>query len=155
MKNIILITFFLFIGFQLIAQEKGVIVQACDGPLYNYQSKKADLIKGEDYIYRLVQKKAEPIEGFDVFLKNLSVNIKEQLQDKIKRPLTLKHIIIKIRVVVEKDGTLTNMTILEDKLNLANDVFDIIKKESKWKPAELENKIVRSRFILPIKIMLD
>lgn len=60
-----------------------------------------------------------------MFFNDLSVNIKEQLEDKIKRPLTLKYIMIKIRFVVEKDGALTNMTILEDKMNLANDVFKI------------------------------
>ena len=155
MKNIILVFFFLLIGFKTIAQAKGEIIQACGGPSYNYQAKKEELVKGEDYIYSLVRKKAQPIEGFDVFFKDLSVYIKEQLGDKIKRPLTLKYIMIKIRFVVEKDGALTNMTILEDKMNLANDVFNIIKMKPKWKPAELENKIVRSAFTLPIKIMLD
>lgn len=47
------------------------------------------------------------------------------------------------------------MTILEDKMNLANEVFNIIKMRPKWKPAELENKIVRMNFTLPIKIMLN
>lgn len=155
MKSLIIIMFFVLAGFQLIAQEKGVIIQACGDPSYNYRAKKEQLIKGEDYIYSLVRKKAQPIEGFDVFFKNLSVNIKEQLGDRVKRPLTLKYIVIKIRFVVEKDGTLTNMTILEDKMNLANDVFNIIRMKPKWKPAELEDKIVRMNFTLPIKIMLD
>jgi len=155
MKNIILVFFFLLIGFRTIAQKKGVIIQACGNPSYNYQAKKERLIKGEDYIYSLVRKKAQPIEGFAVFFKNLSVNVKEELGNKIKRPLTLKYIMIKIRFVVEKDGTLTNMTILEDKMNLANDVFNIIRMKPKWKPAELEDKIVRMNFTVPIKIMLD
>lgn len=155
MKNLIIIVFFLLAGFQLIAQEKDVIVQACGDPSYNYQAKKEDLIKGEDYIYSLVQKKAQPIEGFDVFFKDLTINVKEQLGYKINRPLTLKYIRIKIRFVVEKDGSLTNMTILEDKLNLANDVFNIIKMKPKWKPAEFENKIVRMHFTLPIKIPVN
>jgi len=47
------------------------------------------------------------------------------------------------------------MTIVDDKLSLANDVFNIIKMKPKWKPAEFENKIVRMNFTLPIKIMLD
>ena len=106
-----------------------MIVQACGDPSYNYQAKKEDLIKGEDYIYSLVQKKAQPIEGFDVFFKDLTIKVKKQLGYKINRPLTLKY--IKIRFVVEKDGSLTNMTILEDKLNLANDVFNIIKMKPK------------------------
>lgn len=155
MKNILLVILAFFAGFQSIAQEKGKIIQACGNPSYNYQSKKEQLVKGEDYIYSLVHKKAQPQEGFDVFFKDLTISIKEQLVDKIKRPLTLKHIVIKIRFVVEKDGSLTNMSILEDKINLANDVFNIIRMKPKWKPAELENRIVRMNFTLPIKIMLD
>ncbi len=154
MKNLIIIVF-LILGLQSIAQEKGLLIQACVDPSYNYQAKKEQLIKGEDYIYSLVHKKAQPKEGFDVFFKDLTVNIKDELGDKIKRPLTLKYIVIKIRFVVEKDGSLKNMTIVEDKMNLANDVFNIIKMKPKWKPAEFENKIVRMNFTLPIKIMLD
>lgn len=154
MKNLIIIVFFLLVGFQLIAQESKLIEQKCDPPSH-YQTKKEDLIKGEDYIYKLVHKKAQPQEGFDMFFKDLIINIKEELGDKIKRPLTLKHIVIKIRFVVEKDGSLTNMTIVDDKLSLANDVFNIINMKPKWKPAEFENKIVRMHFTLPIKIMLD
>ncbi|WLD23055.1 energy transducer TonB [Flavobacterium dauae] len=155
MKNILLIILTLFAGLQVFAQEKGVIIQACGDPSYNYQAKKEDLIKDENYIYKLVQKKAQPKEGFDVFFKNLNINIKEELGDKVKRSSTLKYIKIKIRFVVEKDGSLTNMTIIEDKFDLANDVFQIIKEKSKWEPAELENKIVRMYFTLPIKIKLD
>jgi len=155
MKNLIIIVFFILFGFPLIAQEKGEVIQVCEGPSYDYKAKKEDLIKGEDYVYKLVHKKAQPQEGFNVFFKDLTMSIKEQLGDKIKHPLTLKYIVIKIRFVVEKDGSLTDMTILEDKLNLANDVFNIINMKSKWKPAEFENKIVRMHFTLPIKIMLD
>lgn len=154
MKNFLIIFLIVFSSVELQAQENKLMIQKCDPPS-DYQTKKEDLIKDENYIYSLVRKKAQPIEGFDVFFKNLSVNIKEELGNKIKRPLTLKYIVIKIRFVVEKDGTLTNMTILEDKMNLANDVFNIIRMKPKWKPAELDDKIVRMRFNLPIKIKLD
>lgn len=100
MKSLIIIIFFLLAAFQSIAQEKGVIIQVCGDPSYNYEAKKEQLIKGEDFIYSLVRKKAHPIEGFELFFNDLSVNIKEQLEEKIKRPLTLKHIVIKIRFVV-------------------------------------------------------
>jgi len=147
--------FFVLARFQSIAQEKDVTIQACGDPSYNYQTKQEDLIRDENYIYKLVHKKAQPQEGFDLFFKDLTVNVKEELEDKVKRPLTLKYIVIKIRFVVEKDGTLTNMTIVEDKFDLANDMFNIIRMKPKWKPAEFENKIVRMHFTLPIKIKLD
>ncbi|SEI02818.1 hypothetical protein SAMN02927937_02834 [Paenimyroides aquimaris] len=155
MKNILLVILTIFTGLQVFAQENGItIIQACGDPSYDY-SKKANLFKGEDYIHKLVHKKAQPKEGFDVFFKNLNTNIKDDLEDKIKRPLTLKDIVIKIRFVVEKDGSLTNMTTIEDKFDLANEVFKIIKEKSKWKPAELENKIVRMYFTLPIRIPVN
>ena len=155
MKSLIIIMFFVLARFQSIAQEKDVTIQACGDPSYNYQTKQEDLIRDENYIYKLVHKKAQPQEGFDLFFKDLTVNVKEELEDKVKRPLTLKYIVIKIRFVVEKDGTLTNMTIVEDKFDLANDMFNIIRMKPKWKPAEFENKIVRMHFTLPIKIKLD
>lgn len=154
MKKVLIIIFLFLSFYKIQAQENRLMIQKCDPPS-DYQSKKEDLIKNEDYVYSLVSKKAQPQEGFDAFFKDLTISIKEELGDKIKRPLTLKHIVIKIRFVVEKDGSLTNMTILEDKMNLANDVFNIIRMKPKWKPAELENRIVRMNFTLPIKIMLD
>jgi|SRR5690606_15086014 len=154
MKKVLIIIFLFLPFYKIEAQENKLMIQKCDPPS-DYQSKKEDLIKNEDYVYCLVRKKAQPQEGFDAFFKDLTINIKEELGDKIKRPLTLKHIVIKIRFVVEKDGSLTNMTILEDKLNLANDVFNIIRMKPKWKPAELEDRIVRMNFTLPIKIILD
>lgn len=154
MKKVLIIIFLFLPFYKIEAQENKLMIQKCDPPS-DYQSKKEDLIKNEDYVYCLVREKAQPQEGFDAFFKDLTINIKEELGDKIKRPLTLKHIVIKIRFVVEKDGSLTNMTILEDKLNLANDVFNIIRMKPKWKPAELEDRIVRMNFTLPIKIILD
>lgn len=154
MKKVLIIIFLFLPFYKIEAQENKLMIQKCDPPS-DYQSKKEDLIKNEDYVYCLVRKKAQPQEGFDAFFKDLTINIKEELGDKIKRPLTLKHIVIKIRFVVEKDGSLTNMTILEDKLNLANDVFNIIRMKPKWKPAELEDRIVRMNFTLPIKVMID
>lgn len=62
---------------------------------------------------------------------------------------------MKIRFVVEKDGSLTNITVLDDKLNIANDVFEIIKEKSVWEPAIFNEKVIRSNFTLPIKIALD
>lgn len=155
MKKVLLVILALFTRLQVFAQENDItIIQACGDPSYDY-SKKTNLFKGEDYIYKLVHKKAQPKEGFDVFFKNLNTNIKDDLEDKIKRPLTLNDIVIRIRFVIEKDGSLTNMTIIEDKFDLANEVFKIIKEKSKWEPAELENKIVRMYFTLPIKIPVN
>lgn len=64
-------------------------------------------------------------------------------------------ITVKIRFVVEKDGSLTNMNVLADQMNIANDVFKLIQAKSKWKPAQFDKKNVRMYFTLPIKISLD
>ena len=127
MKNILLVIVTLLMGVQMVAQENKVIIQKCDyDSLDNYQNEKVDLFKGENYIHTLVQKKAQPKEGFKMFFENL--NLKEKVGNKIQRPLTLNQIVIRIRFVVEKDGSLTNMVVLTDELNIANDVFQIIKE---------------------------
>lgn len=81
MKNIILIFFFLLIGFKTIAQESPKISE-------------------ENKIYSFVQKRAEPIEGMKVFYEsfieefNMGVSASKEKEIKIMQ-----------KFVVEKDGT--------------------------------------------------
>lgn len=67
MKVFLVVVVFFFMRLQVVAQEKCFIVQACGNFSYNYRTIKEDQIKDENYIYKLVHKKAEPHEGLDVF----------------------------------------------------------------------------------------
>lgn len=133
MEIVIFITLFFFASFKGLSQS-----EASDN---------------QNKITCYIKSNARPKGGFEEFKEKL--NLRDALRNKIQRPLTLKFILVKIRFVVEKDGSLTNMTVLDDKLNIASDFFEIIKEKSVWEPAVFNEKVIRSNFTLPIKIALD
>ena len=86
MKNIILVFFFLLIGFKTIAQE----------------TINVDDIK----VYSFVQTKAQPKEGLQLFYKNFT--------EKFKLPPLPKgtfEVVIRLRFIVEKDGTFSDIQV--------------------------------------------
>lgn len=101
-------------------------------------------------IMRLVQKKAEPNEGFqkfyDGFTRKFSAhNINSNVNE----------VVVKLRFVVEKDGSFTDVQILDDKLGFGEEAKRVLRTMPKWKPAEHNGKTVRSMFTLPIKIKVN
>ncbi|UUV21692.1 energy transducer TonB [Paenimyroides aestuarii] len=106
-------------------------------------------LKGNE-IVTLVQKKAVPVEGyqkfFDAFVRKFSKNTTET---------SLKEVTIKLRFVVEKDGSFTDIQIVEDKLGMGQEAIRVLQTMPKWKPAEHNGKTVRSKFTLPIKIKIN
>lgn len=101
-------------------------------------------------IVRLVQKKAEPNEGFqkfyDGFARKFSAhNINSNVSE----------VVVKLRFVVEKDGSFTDVQILDDKLGFGEEAKRVLRTMPKWKPAEHNGKTVRSMFTLPIKIKVN
>lgn len=101
-------------------------------------------------IVRLVQKKAAPAEGFnkfyELFIRKFSKN-PAQTQ--------LNEVVIKLRFVVEKDGSFTDIQIIEDQLGMGQEAVRVLKAMPKWKPAEHNGNTVRSMFTLPIKIKIN
>lgn len=144
MKNILMFLFTLFALMQLKAQEK--TVQACG----NGSSSTTEIIKGEDYIYRFVNKKAKPKEGLQKFYEEFANEfVKPKLSDDINQ------IKIRLRFVVEKDGSFSDIQIIDDKLNVGEEAMRVLKKMKNWEPAEYEGQIVRMYFILPINIAVN
>lgn len=142
MKNILLAIFIHLAGFQSIAQKKVIVCE--DPPICK------EVQKDENHIYKFVQKKAEPKEGFSCFFESFFNEFQ-----KPNLPKETKEIRVKLKFVVEKDGSFTDIQIIEDKFNVGEEAVRVLKMKPKWKPAEFENKIVRMYFTLPIKIMLD
>lgn len=106
-------------------------------------------LKGNE-IVRLVQKKASPNEGYEKFFesfirkfsaKDVSGNSGE--------------IVVKLKFVVEKDGSFTDIKILEDQFGLGNEAIRVLKSMPKWKAAQHNGKTVRSMFTLPIKVRIN
>lgn len=105
--------------------------------------------KVDDKIYDLKQNKAEPKEGFQRFYTNFAKKFtSEDLNT------SANEIVVKVKFVVEKDGSFTDIQIIDDKYGVGKEAERILKNMPKWKAAEHNGKKVRSMFTLPIKIQL-
>ena len=63
--------------------------------------------------------------------------------------------VVKLKFVVEKDGSFTDIKVVEDKHGLGNEAVRVLKSMPKWKPAQHNGKTVRSQFTLPIKVRVN
>lgn len=100
-------------------------------------------------VMKVVQRKAEPNEGFDKFyqgfIKKFSANGSNNVSE----------ITIKLKFVVEKDGSFSDIQVLDDKSGLGQEAIRVLKNMPKWKPAQHNGHTVRSMFTLPIKMKVN
>ena len=148
MKNILLVILALFAGFQLIAQEKNVHTYGVSEDLKSVREKRKIPSK-EEKVYSIVQKKAQPQEGMQVFYEDFIRKYNSEKvfseDDEIK---------VKLKFIVEKDGSFTDIKYGEfNELNKR--AVRVLKSMPKWEPAELNDKIVRSNFTLLITIKVN
>jgi periplasmic protein TonB len=113
---------------------------------------KAHKVVNDTAIYTAVEKEAEPKKGFDDFFKYLGG---------LKYPKLAKGQDISnytdwtARWVVEKDGSLTYISIIRGgSKELQDQLIKLVKRYPKWKPALRNRKIVRSEFLLPMRVNL-
>jgi periplasmic protein TonB len=80
------------------------------------------------------------------------------LKDFIKERLNCPELAIKkkikdyavISVIVEKDGTLSNLKLVKDPgYDCGLTFLEVVKQMPKWKPAEMNGKIVRCKYTMP------
>lgn len=101
-------------------------------------------------VHNFVQQKAAPSEGMQAFLKNF--------MRKFNAPDVggnVTEIKIRLRFVVEKDGSFTDLQVIDDKQGAGNEAKRVLKSMPNWKPAEHNGKTVRSSFTLPITIKVN
>jgi len=131
MKNIILVFFFLLIGFKTIAQETIDV----------------DDIK----VHSFVQRKAEPKEGLQYFYKNY---MRKFNSAKFSSPTGA--LVVRLKFIVEKDGAFSDIQVLNESTEgLGEEAIRVLKTMPAWKPATHNGKIVRSAFTLPMKILVN
>ncbi|MEG1266154.1 MAG: energy transducer TonB [Myroides sp.] len=106
-------------------------------------------IKGNE-IVKLVQKKAAPTEGFEKFFESY---IRKFSAKDLGGSET--EMVVKLKFVVEKDGSFTDIKIVEDKHGLGNEAIRVLKSMPKWKAAQHNGRTVRSQFTLPIKVKVN
>lgn len=106
--------------------------------------------KDDDFKYKLVQYKAEPLGGFQKFYSTFGKKF-----DSEKAKTNLNEITVRVRFVVEKDGSFSEITVLDDQFGIGNEATRVLKSMPKWKPAQHNGKTVRSFFTLPITVKLN
>lgn len=104
----------------------------------------------ENTIVKLVQKKASPAEGFEKFFESY---IRKFSAKDLGGSAT--EMVVKLKFVVEKDGSFTDIKIVEDKHGLGNEAIRALKSMPKWKAAQHNGRTVRSQFTLPIKVKVN
>ena len=130
MKNILTIIFVLFTGLQVVAQEENQW--------------------DENKVYSFVSQEAQPKEGIQRFYLNFSrrINIKDFSNDN-------REINAQLEFVVEKDGSFSDIRVINDSQGIGQELMRVLKTMPKWNPGKYDEEIVRSRFILPIKIRIN
>lgn len=106
----------------------------------------------EEKVFKLVQQKAMPKEGLQIFYQNFA------------RAFNTESIVFndtmvstRLRFIVEKDGSLSRIYSVGNNVNplLADEAIRVLKSMPAWTPAQHEGEIVRSTFTLPIKIRVN
>ncbi|HZW63554.1 MAG TPA: energy transducer TonB, partial [Flavobacteriaceae bacterium] len=68
----------------------------------------------------------------------------------------VNEISIRLRFVVEKDGSFTDIQVVgADPHGAGREAIRVLRSMPKWKPAQHNGKTVRSSFTLPIKIRVN
>lgn len=101
-------------------------------------------------VYSFVQQKASPNEGIQKFYSNFA--------RKFNAPDVgggVSEIVVRLKFVVEKDGSFTDIQVIDDKQGVGREAIRVLKSMPNWKPAEHNGKTVRSSFTLPIKIKVN
>lgn len=101
-------------------------------------------------VHSFVQQKAAPNEGLGKFMQNFA--------RKFNAPDVgggVTEIKVRLRFVVEKDGSFTDLQVIDDKQGVGNEAKRVLKSMPAWKPAQHNGKTVRSTFTLPITIKVN
>lgn len=103
----------------------------------------------ENKVHSFVQQKAAPKEGLQVFYENF---ISEFKVPDVSSDVT--EIKVRLKFVVEKDGSFSDIKILEDQNGVGDEAIRVLKTMPAWNSATHQENVVRSSFTLPIKIKI-
>ena len=104
----------------------------------------------ENKVWGFVQQKAAPNEGMQKFMQNF---IRKFNAPDVGGNVT--EIKVTLKFTVEKDGSFTDLQVLDDKQGVGNEAKRVLKAMPGWKPAQHNGKTVRSSFRLPITIKVN
>lgn len=105
----------------------------------------------EEEIREFTEQKAEPINGMDQFRS-----------DYIRRfrmpggiPSDVKQLSVRMKFVIEKDGTLSNIQALSNDYGVGDEGIRVLKTMPKWKPAKYDDMAVRSTYVWRLTIAVN
>jgi len=103
--------------------------------------------KVEDKIHSFFQEKAVPPGGdFKIWRSTLMGEMKEKWK--------LSFADVRVRMVVEKDGSLTNLAVISEEWKPTEEILEVLLKminaKGKWKPAMHNGEDVRSNYTVPM-----
>ncbi len=106
---------------------------------------------GDNGIYSSVEQQAEFPGGEGAMLQFINKNL-QYPKDAGSAGIQGR---VLIDFVVEKDGSLTNFGVLRSpNESLSQEAIRVAQLMPKWKPGEMQGKIVRSRYVLPVQFHL-
>lgn len=136
---------------------------SADGDFKSDGSKTGDADKGsqgsgkgnnfsddDNKIHNLFQNKAEPVDGMQKFY--------QQFMRKFNSPevgSNVNQFKVVLKFVVEKDGSFTDIQIVNDQYGAGKEAIRVLKSMPKWKPGMQNGKPVRSSFNLPITVRVS
>src|SRR5690606_33226003 len=107
-------------------------------------------VVAQDDIQAFVQQKAHPKEGIKTFMQNF---IEEFNVPDI--PKEVEQLRMRLKFVVEKDGSFSDIQVIDDKFGVGEEAIRALKAMPVWVPAIHNQKNVRSAFTLPITINVN
>ncbi len=145
MKNILLLVYLVLIAFISNAQKVDYIYQSCQTSL---DKDKVGIVVVHDpgLIFDTCPQFSK---GEAAFYKYISRNLhfpkgQEEVTGKVW-----------VRMVIEKNGNITNVSIVRGVTNEMNkEALRVIKASPKWKPAILNRKPVRSYYFVPVNFTI-
>jgi hypothetical protein len=144
MKSLLLIAS-LFIGFKFTAQQspKSEVENTKDSTKIDYNA-----------VFEYVEEEAEYIGGHGLMFKFIQENLvyPVEISNANDSPGMGR---VRVKFVVEKNGTLSQIEVLNDIPEIRKMYLDLFTKMPPWKPAKLNGIIVRQQCFLPINICLN
>lgn len=98
----------------------------------------------QEPVRSFVKQKAAPKEGLVEFMKNFAHEFQFPEVDAAGK------VMVRLKFTVEKDGTFSDIEVLDDEFGIGNEAIRVLKTMPSWNPAMHDGKNVRSKFVLPI-----
>ena len=107
----------------------------------------------QDEVKSFVQQKAFPKEGLQAFMKQFVAEFNTNNAKAI--PKSVNQIKLRVKFIVEKDGSFSDITIVDDEYKFEREVKRVFELMPVWNAAIHEGNPVRSSFTMPITVNYD